>query len=78
MTILPVDEETIGDLIDVAEWAEKHIDRRNQAKATVKECEAELQAAGVVLRDTPHGTYWQIATPADRQGFEPFDYTERS
>ena len=45
--IIPVDEETIADLIDVLEWAEK-----------------------VFAKPAP--------TPADRQGFEPFEYTERS
>jgi hypothetical protein len=58
MTILPVDEETIGDLIHVMEWAEKHLSPPEPKR--------------------PHEYGEAAKTAADRLGWAPFDYMERS
>lgn len=54
------------------------IELSRNAQAEVREIERWLQLEGVTVKESPHGTNWAITTPADRQGFEPFEYTERS
>lgn len=58
MTILPVDEATCADMLDVMEWAEKHLSPPGPKR--------------------PHEYGEAAKTAADRLGYPPFEYEERS